>query len=152
MAPLGQAAPDQVSPSAKFLVAATADGVYGSQTYPGSGMAVARTFEKALLRHARSVTVLPVQGDVEAAILQASELGCAVLVFPRIVHWEDRATEWSGRRDKLSLIVRVMDVGSGRCLRDAEISGKSSWFTFGGDHPQDLLSEPIQEFVATLFR
>jgi hypothetical protein len=31
------------------------------------------------------------------------------------------------------------------------VSGKSSWWTFGGDRPEDMLTEPINEFVGGLF-
>ncbi|ACR12232.1 conserved hypothetical protein [Teredinibacter turnerae T7901] len=32
------------------------------------------------------------------------------------------------------------------------IYGKSKWATFGGDHPQDLLPEPIKQYVQGLYK
>ncbi|WP_254924651.1 DUF4823 domain-containing protein [Aeromonas sp. A35_P] len=29
--------------------------------------------------------------------------------------------------------------------------GKSKWATFGGDHPQDLLPEPTEKYVNSLY-
>jgi Domain of unknown function (DUF4823) len=31
------------------------------------------------------------------------------------------------------------------------ISGQSKWATFGGDHPQDLLPEPLNSYVESLY-
>jgi len=84
---------------------------------------------------------------VEAARMKR----CTYLIIPKITHWEDRATEWSGIRDKMELFVKVIRVEDGVELRSAEIKGKSSWATFGGDHPQDLLKEPVAEFAVSLF-
>ncbi|WP_428785404.1 DUF4823 domain-containing protein [Vibrio splendidus] len=35
-------------------------------------------------------------------------------------------------------------------MKSGIIEGKSGLATFGGDHPQDLLSEPVSEFMASL--
>jgi len=37
-------------------------------------------------------------------------------------------------------------------VANSSFTGKSSWFTFGGDHPQDLLAKPADEFVRGLYR
>ena len=63
----------------------------------------------------------------------------------------DRATEWSARADKVEVQFEAVDVSSGRRIAKTIIKGRSGLATFGGDHPQDLLPEPIDEFVDQLF-
>jgi hypothetical protein len=40
---------------------------------------------------------------------------------------------------------------SGKEIASVVLSGKSRWATFGGDHPEDLLPEPVGQYVATLY-
>lgn len=63
-------------------------------------------------------------------------------VIPEILHWEDRATEWSGIPDRLEVKLSIFD-GNKKELASTIITGKSKWATLGGDHPQDLLPEPL---------
>ena len=105
----------------------------------------------ALSQHVRDV-----QAAVEVASL-AENLAAArtgsrnLLVQPTIVHWEDRATEWSGKPDRMKVRLELYDVSSGENLDTVMISGKSKWATFGGDHPQELLPEPLRTYANTLF-
>lgn len=70
---------------------------------------------------------------------------------PVILNWEDRATEWSGIPDKITLKLAVYEVQSGKLITSTVTSASSKWATFGGDHPQDLLPEPMKRFVTPLF-
>ena len=45
----------------------------------------------------------------------------------------------------------VVDVRTDKTLSTVIIDGSSGLATFGGDHPQDLLPEPVGEYVDTLF-
>ena len=90
-------------------------------------------------------------GDNMASEDAAKASGATYLVAPEILHWEDRATEWSGKPDRVDVDIRVIAPTSGAVIASSVISGKSKWATFGGDHPQDLLPEPVDEYVGTLF-
>lgn len=68
-----------------------------------------------------------------------------------ILHWEDRATEWSGKKDKIEIKLSIYGAEGNQEIAGTIIGGKSKWATFGGDHPQDLLPEPIQAYVDTLY-
>ncbi|MGL1931348.1 MAG: DUF4823 domain-containing protein [Desulfotalea sp.] len=67
------------------------------------------------------------------------------------MHWEDRATEWSGLPDKAEIKMVVIDVKSNNKISVATIKGSSGLATFGGDHPQDLLPDPIKKYINSLF-
>jgi len=73
------------------------------------------------------------------------------LVFSTILEWEDRATEWSMIPDKVSVKIVVFNVKTEERLSSTIVKGKSGWATFGGDHPQDLLPEPIEQYTDSLF-
>jgi len=73
------------------------------------------------------------------------------LVYPTILHWEDRATEWSGKSDRVEVKIQVVDVKAGLPVETVLIKGRSGLGTLGGDHPQDLLPEPIEGFVSSLY-
>ena len=71
--------------------------------------------------------------------------------MPEILHWEDRNTEWSGIKDKIEIKLVVYDAATGNELASTIIAGKIKWATFGGDHPQDLLPEPLKRYVESLY-
>jgi hypothetical protein len=81
----------------------------------------------------------------------AVEGGFKYLVYPTILHWEDRATEWSALPDRVEVKVDIIEAATANLIDSVVITGKSGLATFGGDHPQDLLPNPVSEFVSQLF-
>ncbi len=77
---------------------------------------------------------------------------CTYLVYASVLRWEDRATEFTGQRDRIEIKIQVVDAASGEVLDAATLKGKSRLMTDGGDVPQDLLPEPIKKYVAPLFQ
>jgi hypothetical protein len=131
-------------------IATPANGSYGGREYSGSGVSTAAAVRAAFAKFARDATVI--QECKTLSCLQ-SQVGdrADYIVIPEILHWEDRATEWSGIKDKLEVKLAVYDARSGDLLASSALAGKSKWATFGGDHPQDLLPEPINAYVSSLF-
>lgn len=76
--------------------------------------------------------------------------GADYYVVPEILHWEDRATEWSGIPDKVEIKISVFDKRQTE-LASTLISGKSKWVSPGGDHLQDLLAEPLNRCIESLY-
>lgn len=137
----------------KVVVALPADGRYSTTVYADSGRTTAQAVVDAFASHAASATTLDASAghSAESALSAARGANAGYLALPEILHWEDRATEWSGREDVLAVRLSVYEVPSGSLLASAEIHGKSKWMTFGGDHPQDLLADPIQHYVAGIY-
>lgn len=92
-----------------------------------------------------------VTDSFEDAVSQAQLTDQDILIFPTILHWEDRATEWSMIPDKVEVKVDVINVRTGDVISSGIIKGSSGLVTLGGDHPQDLLPGPVAEFVSELF-
>jgi hypothetical protein len=90
-------------------------------------------------------------GSNEKAVSEAKAKGCNYLMWPEILRWEDEATEWTGARDKLDLLMTIIDVPSGEMLHRMKLSGKSSWATLGGDHPQAMLPGMMTNYFGAIF-
>lgn len=90
--------------------------------------------------------------DRTQGLAQAKQGGFTHYAEPIIVLWEDRATEWSGRPDRIVIRITILGVGSGQIVDASTIQGSSKWATLGGDHPQDLLPVPMRRYVAGLIR
>ena len=116
------------------------DGSYAGKRYVGSG----RTVQREIISALRTFGVDA--NDVQAA-RQPSSSNSSWRVTPLIVGWEDRATEWSGKPDRIAIELRTVDP-SGRVVDAAVVSGASKWATFGGDHPEDMLRPAILPWAA----
>ena len=133
-----------------ILIATPANGFYETKEYIGSGDSTARAVRAAFARYSNKVAVSAECSDLDCLKSSQSTPG-GYYVVPEILHWEDRNTEWSGLPDKIEIKLAVYDADNGTELSTTIISGKSKWATFGGDHPQDLLPEPINEYVKSLY-
>ncbi len=133
-------------------VALPRDGHYGKTTYYGSGEITAQEIAAAISPYLSDTYTANKYEQLEVAMNSAIDGGYTHLVMPKILRWEDRATEWSGRPDQASVKVVVYDVTTQKVIDSAVIGGKSGLATFGGDKPEDLLAEPLAEYAAKFFR
>ncbi|HEY2988843.1 MAG TPA: DUF4823 domain-containing protein [Candidatus Binatia bacterium] len=126
------------------------NGWYGNTEYKNSGKMTANAVKAAFARFSNNVYISE----------ECLGPGClkgvpadkyAYYVAPEVLHWEDRATEWSGIPDQVEIKIVVYDTKSGAEVASSVLTGKSKWATFGGDHPQDLLPEPLNRFVESLY-
>jgi hypothetical protein len=136
----------------RVYIAMPEDALDKKEPVPASGKRTALAFQEAFQRHTRNVITAKTPETREAALARARELMCDYLVFPVILEWKDRPTEWTGVRDRLALKVDLIAAESGETIRSSPISAISRWMTDGGDAPQDLLAEPVDKFVRGLFR
>jgi hypothetical protein len=134
------------------FIATSRDGAYGSQRYGGSGRTTSLLLARALSPHVSRCETADVYSAFEVTLGEARRWGARYLFVPAILHWEDRATEWSGKPDKVEVRIDVYDAQSGIVIHSALVTGQSGLATFGGDHPQDLLPGPFDEFARSLFK
>ena len=146
------AAPSMVLRSGgSVVIAVPEDGSYGEKTYRDSGESTAAAVRAAFARYASRTIVVGNCADIACLRLAPEGKTADYLVVPEILHWEDRNTEWSGIKDKIEIKLTVFGRDTDGPLASAVINGKSKWMTFGGDHPQDLLAEPVGAYVTSLF-
>lgn len=148
---------DLQEPTAKLdsnlgvLISIPEDGWYGSQQYRNSGQMTANAVRAAFSKNAIKVDLAKnCQNEKCLENIDIEKYG--YLVKPIILHWEDRATEWSGKPDRIEIQLVVYDAVTREELANSSYTGKSKWATFGGDHPQDLLPEPTNAYVSSLYK
>ncbi|HKQ34805.1 MAG TPA: DUF4823 domain-containing protein [Nitrospiraceae bacterium] len=141
-----------LSSQASAYVAVPKDAAYGTTTYSGSGALTAQAIAAAFAPYLNKITVAMKEEDLVSAQQSARAGSYTYLLYPQILHWEDRATEWSGKPDVASVKVSLIRVDSGEVLDSAVVGGNSGLWTFGGDRPEHLLPKPLADYAATLFR
>jgi hypothetical protein len=141
----------RLSSNSTIYIAVPRDGVYGARTYHGSGQNTAQVVLSSFAKRSRDTEVGRKPQSYKEARDTALSKNVEFLVYPAILHWEDRATEWSAIPDRVEVKIDVVDVASDRSVASAVVKGVSGIATLGGDRPQDLLAEPIEEFVKSLY-
>lgn len=134
--------------SGSVLIATPENGSYGGYIYEGSGTATANAVRAAFSRFSNQVQVSRHCSQLQCLITNSPVFD--YYAVPTILHWEDRATEWSGKVDKIEVKVVVYDRNQ-KVLTSQLIHGKSKWATFGGDHPQDLLPGAVNPYIESLY-
>jgi hypothetical protein len=137
--------------SDSILISIPSDGIYGDKTYTGSGQNTSQIIYASLSRHSHNIQIGNLYESFSYALDAAKRHGAKYLVYPTILYWEDRATEWSGIPDKIEVRIEIVEISTGSTVSSALIKGKSGLATLGGDHPQDLLPKPIDEFIDSLY-
>ena len=150
---------DQISlsnPDTKFskegpiIIATPADGFYETKEYRSSGRMTALAVRSAFVRQSSNTKIAQDCKELEC-LKERYPNKFQYYVIPKILHWEDRATEWSGIPDKLEVQLSIYEQGTWKEIASTLIKGKSKWATFGGDHPQDLLPAPLNNYVESLY-
>nr|BFE90111.1 hypothetical protein GCM10020185_06470 [Pseudomonas brassicacearum subsp. brassicacearum] len=84
-------------------IATPVDGSYETTPYPASGDMTAAAVKTAFSYYTNRVTVMGACREL-SCLRQNRPSG--YYVIPEILHWEERATEWSGLPDKIEVKTR----------------------------------------------
>lgn len=141
----------KLDPFKSILISVPEDGWYENPQYRLSGKMTANAIRAAFAKKTSIVDVIDsCHGD--ECLKAISPIKYGYYVKPVILHWEERATEWSGKPDRIEIQVVIYDTGSKKVLATSSYTGKSKWATFGGDHPQDLLPKPTNQYINSLYQ
>lgn len=133
------------------LISTPEDGWFKDTQYHNSGRMTANEVRAAFSKESSRVDLVTnCHGDNCLSNIDIGKYG--YYVKPEILHWEDRNTEWSGIPDSIEIQLIIFDAVTKKELANASFSGRSKWGTFGGDHPQELLQEPTNNYVKSLYR
>ncbi len=146
----GDPSPFKVASDDSIFVGLPEDARYASIVYAGSGRMTNQALVTALSHQSRFVRSASSVADLEGNITAARKHGVSYLIHPEIVHWEERATHWSGKSDRVSVRLLVVEVSTGTMVDSSLISAQSRFIQFGDEHAQDLLPKPLEEYAAQI--
>lgn len=126
-------------------------GSYGATRYPESGHHVVRAAHAALSKFTNKVVAGDAPESLDSARRKATTASATYVFEPTILNWEDRATEWSGLPDRITIKMVIWNAKTGSEVASTLARASSKWATFGGDHPQDLLPELMASFIDRLY-
>lgn len=141
----------QLNSKKSVLISVPKNGRYETTVYENSGEMTADIISNAFSNYSSKVAVTKdCQGS--NCLKLASNKKHGYYVEPKILHWEDRATEWSGKLDRIEVEISIYDIKTQKKLDSSSFKASSKWASFGGDHPQDLLHDPIMKYVRSLYK
>lgn len=109
----------QLNLNNRVYIAVPKDGSYGSINYQGSGMNSAQIILIAFARYLNDVETGHQYQPYSEALDYAKTNTFDYLIYPTVLAWEDRATEWSGMPDNVSIKIAVVDTATGRTADSA---------------------------------
>lgn len=138
--------------AAVAYVSVPPDGHFGKTVYANSGMMAANAVAKAFQAHLQNVYVASAPATIDDALQAARGAGARYLISPVILHWEEHATQWSWRSDRVRIKLTVIDTMSGNIVETAVLKGTSGAAAFFvRREPQQLLAPPLDQYVESLF-
>jgi hypothetical protein len=114
----------KLTKSRPIVIATPVDGYYMDQQYPNSGKMTATAVKSSFAMFATSTVVVPNCNTLEC-LKNSQPNDSSYYVIPEILHWEERATEWSGLPDKIEIKLSVNDGQNLKSIASTVISGKS---------------------------
>lgn len=141
----------QLSMSDSYFIAKPDNGKYGTIDYVNSGEMTQNALFNELKRLNIKVEKEKHTQEKQISLINARDKGFDILIFPTILHWEDRATEWSGLRDRAKINLELISTQSEQTIDNALLDLVGTWWTFGGLHPQDMVNEAVENYFQKLF-
>ena len=141
----------KLNPQGKVLIVTSKDGRYNDIDYPGSGTMTSQAIKAAFDGHSNFVSITSDCKSIDSCLIEAKRSGDSYLVSPEILHWEERASILSGLPDRIEVKITILSVDNGKVIHSTIIAGKSQLATFRKVRPQDLLPQPINEYVSIFY-
>ncbi len=141
----------RLDPSGSAYVLIPANAIYYGKECIGSGKIIGNLIYSAFFKHLKRVEIAPEGEKLEDGLKKAKDSNFVYLIDSRILRWEDYVTEWNGRLDRIDMQMDILDVQTTRLIDSVNFEGNGTWFTFGGYHPQDVISKSIGNYVVSLF-
>ncbi len=132
-----------------FLIVTPEFGRYETIDYPTSGIDVASALEKELKQYSPQIATIPTPVTIEN--ISDEDLQKFDYIFiPQILHWEDRATGWSMRPDRIKVRFDIFN-NQRKLVNSYLITGRSAYIVWISKAPNSLLRKPIRDMLKKLF-
>ncbi|MFK2932528.1 DUF4823 domain-containing protein [Dyella agri] len=131
----------RVDPVGKVLILGVKDGQeQGQSPAQGSGQELVDSLRKVLAEHSVPLSTTPAQA-LPAGFDEAVSGGWNYVLKGEITHWEDNATAWSGKGDKLFISVELYDAKTKQLVAAATEQRTATGFTFVSGTPDRFMDE-----------
>ena len=138
----------KLAKGSSVFIATPENGSYGDREYHYSGMRTASAVSVAFAKFSNNIKVSQECKDF-GCLKEKDTKSFDYYIIPEILHWEDRATQYSAKPDRIKVKISVYDSETENELASTIITGKSD-YVFGG-LPQDLLAKPINAYIESLY-
>jgi hypothetical protein len=135
--------PSPLSKTNAVVIQIPKNGKYKNKTYEGSGEQTAEVFREVFSGFAENVSFAVCSGS-------ECERGSGYFVTLNILHWEDRATGWTGRRDRVAIKATIYDASSKSRITSNILQASGSNAALSG-HVEDLLHSVVSDYLTLLY-
>ena len=132
-------------------IAKPQDGIYNYRVYQYSGNDTQNAIENVLYKYVTKIIMAETVEDREQAILSSKKHKADILVFPKILDWEDHATQWSGLQDKIRIRMEIVNVADEKQLDNSEIYHTNSSWQFTNQPIKNLLPEMLENYFSHFY-
>jgi hypothetical protein len=131
------------------------DASFEGEQYPGSGREIGEVVRRSLDTLGR--TSFLVSYPKEGALISCLERGASFQIEPKVLHYEDRFTGWSGKPDRIELKLMLSALKNTENQRSTYFEARSdvthsAFFEWGNAKPTDLLKDDFTHAIRKLLR
>ena len=141
---------EKIMSGSKVYVMQVLDGLYGAHEYKGSGLLVSNKVLEAV-KTVQPSAELTDETNKSKAIETARENGIHYVIEPVLEHWEDRLNVWSGKQDKIIIVLNVTRVSDSNQVISKSFHAFSDAYPLVNTKPEELLEINFVDFVVSLF-
>lgn len=138
-----------MQPQTRILIVTPENGQYGDDEYLTSGDDVTKALAKEMETYSKQISVIPTTVKIED--IRDEDLQNNDYIFiPQILHWEDRATRWSFRPDRIKVNFNIYN-SNRELVNSYLITGRSAYIVWVSRQPNSLLKKPIRDMLKMFF-
>jgi hypothetical protein len=147
----GTTAGRTIDPAGKVLILSVGDGQeQGQSPAVGSGQGMVAALRMALGTHGVPLSTTST-ATLNAGFDEAKKDGFDYVLLCNITLWEDNATAWSGKGDKLSISVQVFDTQSHALVAAATHNRVATGFTLAAGTPDRFEAEVAKGALSKIY-
>lgn len=145
-----QMTPTPLAQDSSFYVPLCADGNHEGHQQAASGLMTSQLLSAELTAHTQRVETGQREENLQTALISARERNLDYVAFPFILNWKNEATPMASVPDKVKVRIDIIDVASANVIDSIVLQQNTSKMATSKTPPQELLAEPLKEYVTTL--
>ncbi len=142
----------QLNPKSAMYVGIPADAPGRKGPVLNSGQKAAELIRDAFGKCARQAWIGRRMEVFDDALETARNIRAHYLVYPTLIRWEDRATEWNGLPDKAEIKIQIADCATGDIIHSSILKATGPNMSSGDETPAEILVEPVAKYAASVFQ